>query len=453
MYMLAASLLTPCCPPPSVPSSLVTPTFHQIWSLCDPKLTGSIYRPGFFAAMRFIALAQGSSSAPQGLITGGKLGCAPVSPSLSALEATMYAPLPPPLIENFPSKISVNHGRDPPHLVPGVGVCDGGSGCGNVSVSSSLFSVSSSPTSFAHAPATTASAIEGGVMPPPPQAITGKISTGIHGVVSGVGGSFGGVSVIKTISSSPRWSTEGAQPPSRDGGVPAAGISLVGVVPAAGRVMDGIFGGGEGSNKTVWGANDGVGESGDGDDDEDFGSFAGAEGPSQMAQHLESSPAQQDDDDFGDFSGAPTIGESISALTQVAMTPTSAVYPAGEKSPVSEKAPYSAAAIFAGVSGLRVVVESGGGGGDQGTSDAWMMGTDNGVEAANAGIAGKVEGGLDDLIKRSLRAATSGRVQEHLADMVRGWLGADLYLCNRFHEQELRMILFRCFAMYWYACF
>lgn len=68
----------------------------KIWSLCDPSLTGSIRRPGFFAAMRLIAIAQHQQGQ-------GPPPSSPPVPSVSALEATRLAPLPLPRMEGcFP---------------------------------------------------------------------------------------------------------------------------------------------------------------------------------------------------------------------------------------------------------------------------------------------------------------------------------------------------------------
>ncbi|CAN0334292.1 unnamed protein product [Ectocarpus sp. 12 AP-2014] len=140
-------------------SGLSKDVLKTIWSLCDPSLTGSIRRPGFFAALRLIALAQQGSLSSQGM--------APL-PSISALEATRHARLPLPRMGGFPSGFDV--GAD------GVG---GGGGSDKLpSASSAAAPAVSSPFAVAAA-ASPSSVFSNAFQAPPPTAVGPESEVGM----------------------------------------------------------------------------------------------------------------------------------------------------------------------------------------------------------------------------------------------------------------------------------
>ncbi|CAM9283808.1 unnamed protein product [Ectocarpus sp. 4 AP-2014] len=148
-------------------SGLSKDVLKTIWSLCDPSLTGSIRRPGFFAAMRLIALAQQGSLSSQGM--------APL-PSISALEATRHARLPLPRMGGFPSGFGV--GAD--------GVVGGGGNEKLPSVSSAAAPAVSSPSAVA-ATASPSSVFSNTFQAPPPTAVGpgSEVSMGNNNAVCG----------------------------------------------------------------------------------------------------------------------------------------------------------------------------------------------------------------------------------------------------------------------------
>ncbi|CAN0211430.1 unnamed protein product, partial [Laminaria digitata] len=90
-------------------SGLPKDSLKTIWSLCDPSLTGCIHRPGFFAAMRLIALAQGGPGPGQAPAT---------NLSMSALEASRYSPLPPPRMAGVPPAAGTVPAEAHPSVAP-----------------------------------------------------------------------------------------------------------------------------------------------------------------------------------------------------------------------------------------------------------------------------------------------------------------------------------------------
>lgn len=304
--------------------------------------------------MRLIALAQGSS--PSG-VAGVGPGRDPTSPSLSALKATRYAPIPPPRMgivsprSDVPTDIS----------------CATATG----SVAPTMASASS-PTL---APA--AAVVEGGV-------------TGGAGVASAIrdsavwsgAGALGGVGGIPAmgLSTGPATSVDATQSPFA--GVPPAAVN-----PSLG-LAGGGFGGGDHKGEKKRDVKNGAGR--EEEEEEDFGDFASAEETPQLGQPAPQSPrtGEKDDDMFGDFSGAPDGAE--------ALTTTSAVT--------------SAEGTAAGAVGDGV-------GNHWDAADAWMRG--NGEESSEGATgSGRNKAELDNLMKKNLQATTVGTV--HLADLVSG---------------------------------
>ncbi|CAM9767888.1 unnamed protein product [Ectocarpus sp. 13 AM-2016] len=148
-------------------SGLSKDVLKTIWSLCDPSLTGSIRRPGFFAAMRLIALAQQGSLSSQGI--------APL-PSISTLEATRHARLPLPRMGGFQSGFDV--GAD--------GVVVGGGSDKLPSASSAAAPAVSSPFAVA-ATASPSSVFSNTFQAPPPTAVGpgSEVSMGNNNAVWG----------------------------------------------------------------------------------------------------------------------------------------------------------------------------------------------------------------------------------------------------------------------------
>eukprot|EP00903_Cladosiphon_okamuranus_P013839 g12878.t1 len=336
-------------------SGLPKDALKMIWSLCDPSLTGRIRQPGFFAAMRLIAIAQ---QAPPSLSP-------PPIPSLSTLEARRFSPMPLPRMEGFPPPDSASRsGGGGSGGIEGLPSVPGAAGPGG-GVSDPYAAASGTPPSLDGFPATPVVGGGGGVGSA--AAMGGAAACNAVGVVGFPSPSS--LSAGATGSPLPR-AEESAQPQPRLVGMamgsPGASLGgatspVVGVEPAAAQ--------------------------GEQEEDEDgFGDFAGAQ---EEAQPPPAPLADDDDgDDFGDFSGAPTSAdEQASAQTTVA--------PCG-----------------GGVA--KATSGGGGGGGDV----AWMM-EDGGKGAASSARGGMETrgkgGGLDDLIESNLHPTMAEPV--HLADM------------------------------------
>ncbi|CAM9480846.1 unnamed protein product [Pylaiella littoralis] len=358
-------------------SGLPKDTLKTIWSLCDPSLTGSIRRPGFFAAMRLIAIAQQQRP-----------------PSVSALEATRYSPLPLPRMGSFSP--------------PSSGVAGAGASRGLPSVTATATSAAAATaagSSYAVAAATPSPPSRNGLPAPGMSAAVvaaagrgggrgGAVKGGSSGLVNtvgdaatpvwgaatdrGIGGGGGGgngASSSLSLSAEPatgsRPRVESAQ---QQHHAPPAGMTgMMTTVPPAERVAP------EAGGET---AGPGHGDE-DEEEEEDFGDFAGAQDETQPQSQPQQQPApsfsfssteqesDDDGDDFGNFSSAPTFMDVAATVAP---------------------APAPAATTGAPGGACMPAVHDG-----------------NGIGAGKGG-------GLDDLINSSLQPTTvAGQV--HLADL------------------------------------
>ncbi|CAM9135099.1 unnamed protein product [Ectocarpus sp. 6 AP-2014] len=217
-------------------SGLSKDVLKTIWSLCDPSLTGSIRRPGFFAAMRLIALAQQGSLPSQGM--------APF-PSISALEATRHARLPPPRMGGFPSGV-------------GVGADVGGGGSDKMPPASSAAAPAVLSPFAVAATASPPSVFSNTFQAPPPTAVGP------------------GSEVSMGNNNNAVWGTAGDEPKTES--AQQRSLPSHEAVASAPTTPDG--------------------------EDDDFGEFAGCQEEPQQ-QPTPPPTDQSQDDDFGEFSGAP----------------------------------------------------------------------------------------------------------------------------------------------------
>ncbi|CAM9819354.1 unnamed protein product [Ectocarpus fasciculatus] len=299
-------------------SGLSKDVLKTIWSLCDPSLTGSIRRPGFFAAMRLIALAQQGSLSSQGV--------APL-PSISALEATRHAPLPLPRMGGFPSSgVGVGaHG--------GVGGDGGGGGDSLPSASAAAPAVSSPLTAAATA---SPSSMFNSTFQAPPTATA--VGTG-NEVRMGNNAAWG---TAAAAADEPRTESAAQQRP-----LPTHGV----VAPSAPTTPGG--------------------------EDDDFGEFAGCQ---EEPQQHPTPPTDQshDDDDFGEFSGAPGDDAPATAVASPAsLAAERGASPGAIEAPrpLEPSASGAAAAAAAAAGGDAWMMGNGGGGGWVGSP------VDNGKDA------------------------------------------------------------------------
>lgn len=360
---------------------------RQIWSLCDPALTGCIRRPEFFAAMRLIALAQASPTTAAG---GGAMPSQPLS--LAGLEATRYLPLPPPKMDGFaPNHASAPTPNSPP-VVPAVSLSAATSVAAPLSFSSpggrpaggnvdTIVKIGDGRSVMGAGPAQNSNAVLGS---PPPVPAVASFQIPMAMVLPSL------------VASNRAGEITSADIAVGDSRVPHGGV---GALLSSDAVQGGL--------------------AGEEDDDEDFGDFTAAEPETQdataddfgdfTAAELEpedsaAATATQDDevndDDFGDFAGAPS-GEAAAARTGHEQ-----VLP-GSPSPPPSMMP--AAAVGSGTA-LANQEDIG-----------WMVGHGEvSVATAATGGNGAQGGGLEDLIRKNMGAAEApAESQAHLANMVR----------------------------------
>lgn len=242
--------------------------------------------------MRLIALAQQGSLSSQGM--------APL-PSISVLEATRHARLPPPRMGGFPSGV-------------GVGADGGGGGGGGEkfpSASSAAAPAVSSPFAVA-ATASPSSVFSSTFQAPPPTAVGpgSEVSMGNNNAVWG------------TAADEPI--TESAQQRS----LPAReAVALAPATPAS--------------------------------EDDDFGEFAGCEEEPQ--QHPTPPTDQSQDDDFGEFSGAPGDAPATAVASPASLAAERSASPVATNAPRTAEPSASGAAAAGGDAWM--MGDGGGGGG------------------------------------------------------------------------------------------
>lgn len=335
--------------------------------------------------MRLIALAQGLSSQT----SGEGQGRSPTPPSLAALEAARYAPLPPPRMGGFP-----------PASVA--------SGSGLLPAAATAVATSASYVSSTLAPAA-ATAVDVGGM--------GAAAWSAPGAPggSGAGTGFGGGGLPHAFSSA----TAPAAPAPAAGSVQgplspfvagsaapnqSGGLAATPAAAAAATTTPGGSGEREAAGKVAPNAPEA---------EEDFGDFEGAEEEDGQTQPRPAAAEQgTDEEDFGDFSGAPAGPQAFAA----ASPPPAAIEAVAPGPTATGLSSFGSA----GVPGPEIgdVYEGRGGasGVVWGAAEAWMMDGGEGSGGTATGRDSGRKGGLEDLIKSNLQAATE--VPAHLADLV-----------------------------------
>lgn len=302
--------------------------------------------------MRLLAIAQAGGEAP---------GLSPAQPiSLTALEASRHAPLPPPRMEGFAFNVGSTRTPFP------------------------RFALSADPglPSGLPSPTIVPGIASGSAM----KAFDSLSGTGASPQLEGEGMSSP-VLLSTAVPMVPVVATKAAAPLRGEGDMTAPAMqSVLGVVRIGG-----------GANAfAVYGVRPAE------DEEDDFGEFTAAEDAAPPSTEekcasgittvatVTNAEEDDDDDDFGDFSGAPP--QDVSAPPEAAAAASATMAAAGDTRGAALLHP----------------------------ADDWTMGGGIGVEAAQwatQAAAGATSDGLDELIKQSLSSATTEPV--HLANMVK----------------------------------